>query len=199
VNLVLREAVQIKEGDALDERSRALRFEDLVMPHMDAGYNLARWLTRSDQDADDVLQDACIKAFRFVEQCRGENPRAWFLTIVRNAAFSWLRNNRHPELIVTVGEDGELADLTDIAADPNTPETIILEGEARQSMDEAIRNLPPSHREVLILREQEEMSYKQIAEVTGVPIGTVMSRLARARSSIAKALGLASTPALVGN
>jgi RNA polymerase sigma-70 factor (ECF subfamily) len=116
------------------------------------------------------------------------------LTIVRNAAFSWLRTSKLPELIVTVDENGNPLDLTSLAAAPDTPETIILEEEARCSMDQAIHTLPASYREVLILREQEEMSYKEIAEVTGMPIGTVMSRLARARASLARALGLAPLP-----
>lgn len=171
----------------------------LVMPHLDAGYNLARWLMRSDQNVDDVLQEACIKAFRFIEQCRGENPKGWFLTIVRNAAFSWLQTNKLPELIIATDENGNPLDLTALAADPNTPETIMLEGEALRSMEAAIRALPPASREVLILREQEEMSYKEIAEVTGLPIGTVMSRLARARASIARAVGVAPMTSLAAD
>jgi RNA polymerase sigma-70 factor (ECF subfamily) len=182
-----------------EEELRTQRFRMLVMPHLDAGYNLARWLTRSEQDADDVLQEASIKAFRFVEQCRGENPKAWFLAIVRNAAFSWLRNNKLPELITTTDDDGNPLDLTALAADPDTPETIMLEDEARRGMDQAIAALPAVYREVLILREQEEMSYKEIAEVTGMPIGTVMSRLARARAGLAKAVGVALVPALAAD
>jgi RNA polymerase sigma factor (sigma-70 family) len=168
----------------------------LVLPHLDAGYNLARWLMRSDQDADDVLQEASIKAFRFIQQCRGDNPKGWFLTIVRNAAFSWLRSNRVPEVIVAVDEDDTPSDLAALAADPHTPETLMLEDEARRGMDDAIRALPAAYREVLILREHEEMSYKEIAEVTGTPIGTVMSRLARARMALAKAVGVAPVPVL---
>jgi RNA polymerase sigma-70 factor (ECF subfamily) len=162
------------------------RFESLVMPHLDAAYNLARWLTRSDADADDVVQEACLKAFRFVDQCRAENPRGWFLAIVRNAAYSWLRNKRPQELVIQVGADDELAEL---AADPATPESLALDGEAIRRLDEAIGRLPVPFREVVVLREQEELSYKEIAELTGMPIGTVMSRLARGRSLLAKALG----------
>ena len=161
------------------------------MPHLDSGYNLARWLTRSNGDADDVLQEASIRAFRFIDQCRGDNPKGWFLTIVRNAAFSWLRSNRLAELIVSADENGNPPDLAALAADPDTPESLMLESEARRDMDAAIRALPPAHREVLILREQEEMSYRDIAEITGMPIGTVMSRLARARATLARAVGAA--------
>jgi RNA polymerase sigma factor (sigma-70 family) len=162
------------------------RFETLVMPHLDAAYNLARWLTRSETDAEDVVQEACIKAFRFVDQCRADNPRAWFLAIVRNAAYSWLRNKRPQELVLSVGAEGELAEL---AADPATPESLALDGEATRRLDEAIGRLPVPFREVVILREQEELSYKEIAELTGMPIGTVMSRLARGRAMLAKGLG----------
>jgi RNA polymerase sigma-70 factor (ECF subfamily) len=175
----------------LTESSRAgaaptRRFETLVMPHLDAAYNLARWLTRSEPDAEDVVQEASIKAFRFIDQCRADNPRAWFLAIVRNAAYSWLRNKRPQELVLPVGTDNELADL---AVDPSTPESVVLDEEATRRLEAAIVKLPVPFREVVILREQEELSYKEIAELTGMPIGTVMSRLARGRALLAKSLG----------
>jgi RNA polymerase sigma-70 factor (ECF subfamily) len=164
------------------------RFELLVMPHLDAAYNLARWLTRSDADAEDVVQEACLKAFRFLDQCRAEEAKGWFLAITRNAAYSWLRNKRPRELVLPVGAEGELAEL---AADPATPESLILDGEMTRRLEEAIGGLPVPFREVVILREQEELSYKEIADLTGVPIGTVMSRLARGRALLAKSLGRA--------
>ena len=162
------------------------RFETLVMPHLDAAYNLARWLTRSDADADDVVQEASLKAFRFLDQCRAEDARGWFLAITRNAAYSWLRNKRPQELVISGGEEGEPAEL---AADPATPESLALDGEATRRLEEAIGGLPVPFREVVILREQEELSYKEIAELMGVPICTVMSRLARGRALVARALG----------
>ena len=162
------------------------RFETLVMPHIDAAYNLARWLTRSDADAEDVVQEACLKAFRFLGQCRAEDAKGWFLAITRNAAYSWLRNKRPQELVLSVGAEGELAEL---AADPATPESLMLDGELTSRLEEAIGRLPVPFREVVILREQEELSYKEIAALTAVPIGTVMSRLARGRALLAKALG----------
>jgi RNA polymerase sigma factor (sigma-70 family) len=168
------------------EASRSRRFELLIVPHLDAAYNLARWLTRANHDAEDVVQEAAIKAFRFFDQCRADDPRAWFLTIVRNAAYSWLRNRRPQELLESVGAEDGYADL---AADPATPESVALDQEATRVLNEAIENLPVPYREVVILREQEEFSYKQIAELTGAPIGTVMSRLARGRALLAKALG----------
>lgn len=171
--------------DSLDEVSRARRFEMMVVPHLAAGHKLARWLTRSDIDAEDVLQDATVRAFRFIEQCHGENPRGWFLTIVRNAAFSWLRRNRLPDLIVAVDENGQSMDLAALAADPDTPETIMLEDEARRRRQAAIEALPTAYHQMVILREHQGLSYKDIAKATGTPLGTVMSRLARARAALA--------------
>ena len=164
------------------------RFETLVMPHLDAAYNLARWLVRSEADADDVLQEASLKAYRFLEQCRAEDAKGWFLAITRNAAYSWLRNKRPQELVLSVGAEGELAEL---AADPATPESLILDGEINRRLEEAIGALPVPFREVVVLREQEELSYKEIAALMGVPIGTVMSRLARGRALLARGLGRA--------
>lgn len=169
-----------------DAAARRHSFESLVMPHLDAAYNLARWLTRNDADAEDVVQDASIKAFRFLHQCKAEDARGWFLTIVRNAAYTWLRNKRPQELVVSLGGDGDLADL---AVDPETPESRYIDQQTSRRLNEAIEKLPIVYREVVILREQEELSYKAMAEVIGVPIGTIMSRLARGRVLLAKALG----------
>jgi RNA polymerase sigma-70 factor (ECF subfamily) len=162
------------------------RFESLVMPHLDAAYNLARWLTRNDADAEDVVQEASIKAFRFIDQCRAEDARGWFLTIVRNATYTWLRNKRPQELVISMGGDGDLAEL---AVDPSTPESNYSDQQTSRRLNSAIEKLPIVFREVVILREQEELSYKEIAELVGVPMGTVMSRLARGRAMLAKALG----------
>ena len=164
----------------------ARRFDTLVMPHLDAAYNLARWLVRNDSDAEDVVQEASLKAFRFLDQCRAEEAKGWFLAIVRNAAYSFLRNKRPQELVLSVGPEGDLAEL---AADPATPESLVLDGEATRRLDAAIGGLPVPFREVVILREQEELSYREIAALTGVPVGTVMSRLARGRALLAKTLG----------
>ena len=156
------------------------------MPHLDAAYNLARWLTRRDADAEDVVQEASIRAFRFLDQCRAEDARGWFLTIVRNSAYTWLRNRRPQELVIAIGDDGDLADL---AVDPATPESDYIDKQTLERLNGAIEKLPIVFREVLILREQEELSYKEIASLVGAPIGTVMSRLARGRALLAKALG----------
>jgi RNA polymerase sigma-70 factor (ECF subfamily) len=153
------------------------RFDQWVLPHLDAGYNLARWLARDPHDAQDVVQEACLRALKYADSLRPDGSRSWFLTIVRHAFYDWQRRNR-PQEVVHEG-DALLAALADPgAADP--------EGEAMRKDDarllaQALARLPVSLREVLILREMEELSYKEIARVVGVPVGTVMSRLARAR------------------
>jgi RNA polymerase sigma-70 factor (ECF subfamily) len=158
---------------------RRAKFEQLVLPHMDAAYNLARWLTRNDHDARDVTQEAALRAFRFLDGLRGE-ARPWFLTLVRNACMTWLKTNR----------PAELAPLDSAAepADPDTPETLAFRALDRRMLNEALAALPAQFREALILRELEDLPYKDIAQVTGVPIGTVMSRLARARRLLADSL-----------
>jgi RNA polymerase sigma-70 factor (ECF subfamily) len=163
---------------------RRARFEQQILPHMDAAYNLARWLTRNDQDARDVTQEAALRAYRFLDGARGERDgdlRPWFLTLVRNAAMTWLKTNRPGEL---AGADG----AEDVLTDPETPETLAFRALDRRMLNEALAALPAHFREALILRELEDLAYKDIARITGVPIGTVMSRLARARRLLADSL-----------
>jgi RNA polymerase sigma factor (sigma-70 family) len=152
------------------------RFEELVLPHVDAAYNLARWLTRDVHDAEDVVQDACVRALKYVGSVHGGDARAWFLTIVRHAFYDWLGRNRPAELAYDDGTGIDAA--VDHAADPEA--SAIRNGEMR-ALAGAVAALPLQYREVLILRELEELSYKEIARVVDIPIGTVMSRLARAR------------------
>ena len=146
------------------------------MPHFDAAFSLARFLMRNDHDAEDVTQEACLRAFRFYESFRGGKSRAWFLSIVRHTAFTALRRNRNHESDVAFDEELHTAELP--ATNP---------GEAldrdfdQQTVRHAIEELPPEFREAITLRELEDCSYKEIADIAGVPIGTVMSRLARAR------------------
>jgi RNA polymerase sigma-70 factor (ECF subfamily) len=156
----------------------ASRFEQLVLPHLDAAYNLARWLTRNANDAEDVVQDACERAIKYIDGFRGGEPKAWFLAIVRHTGYDWIRRNRPTELI----PDG--ADALESAVDTAqaTPEQVALRHASGAALAEAIATLPLGFREVLILREIEEMSYREIARVVDIPIGTVMSRLARARA-----------------
>jgi len=157
--------------------SDASRFAELCLPHLDSAYNLARWLTRDTQDAQDVVQDACVRALKYVGSLHGNDGRAWFLTIVRNAFYDWLRRNRPAEVVH--GDDDAIDRAVD-HANPDPEQAAVRLSEVRV-LSEAIAALPLQFREVLILREFEDMSYKEIARVAGIPVGTVMSRLARAR------------------
>jgi RNA polymerase sigma-70 factor (ECF subfamily) len=147
------------------------------MPHLNAGYNLARWLARDANDAEDVVQDACIRAMRYIDSMNRGDARAWFLTIVRHAFYDWCQRNRPAEI---TRDD----DAVDMAVDPSAvdPEQTMLRRAESKALAEAVADLPLAFREVLILREMEELSYKEIARVVDIPIGTVMSRLARARA-----------------
>jgi RNA polymerase sigma-70 factor (ECF subfamily) len=161
------------------------RFEQQVMPHIDAAYNLARWLTRNEHDAEDVVQEAMLRAYRFFGGLRGQ-PRPWLLAIVRNACFTWLRNNRPAELAAPDDREQE--------SDSPGPEALVASELNRQRINDAIAALPLMFREVLVLRELEELSYRDIARIAEVPIGTVMSRLARGRRLLAESLRAASAP-----
>jgi RNA polymerase sigma-70 factor (ECF subfamily) len=159
------------------------RFEQQVLPHIDAAFNLARWLTRNDHDAEDVVQDAMLRAYRYFESLRGE-ARPWLLAIVRNACFSWIQRNRPAE--VASGLDEEAAEVA--AAPADGPEALLARELDRRMLNKAIAALPLQFREVLILRELEDLSYREIARIANVPIGTVMSRLARARRLLAESV-----------
>jgi RNA polymerase sigma-70 factor, ECF subfamily len=154
------------------------RFSELVMPHLDASYNLARWLTRDADDAEDVVQDACLRAMKYVGSLHGTDARAWFLTIVRHAFYDWCRRNRPVEI---AHDDGAAMDAA-IANPAMGPEQLAMRGAESRALADALAALPLQFREVIVLRELEELSYKQIARVVEIPIGTVMSRLARGRS-----------------
>jgi RNA polymerase sigma-70 factor (ECF subfamily) len=160
------------------------RFEQVVLPHLDAAYNLARWLTRNDQDAQDVTQEAFLRAFRFFDGYQGGNLRAWLLTIVRNTCYSWLHQNRPPETAVEFDEEIHSGE-TPGGADP---EIQVLASADKETLRRALEELPGIFREVLVLREIEGMSYKEIADVASVSMGTVMSRLARARTRLRQSL-----------
>ncbi len=153
------------------------RFEDLVLPHLDAGYNLARWLTHDANDAEDVVQDACVRALKYVGTLRDIEARVWFLTIVRHACYDWFGRNRPAEI---AHDDGSAIDTAiDYAA--IDPELSALRNAESRLLADAVAELPLVYREVLILRELEELSYKEISRIADIPMGTVMSRLARAR------------------
>ena len=158
-------------------------FEETVLPHLDAAYNLARWLTRDERDAEDVVQEAFLRALRHFHTFNGGDARPWLLAIVRNTYYTWRRHNRLP------GEETVLEeDKHHVADEAPDPETLLLRETDRQLLRNALRQLPKEFLEVIVLREFEELSYKQIAEVVQIPCGTVMSRLARARKRLLQVL-----------
>jgi len=156
-------------------------FDTVVVPHMRAAYNLARWLTGNDSDAEDVVQEAYLRAFRFSDTYRGGDGRAWLLAIVRNTCYTWMEQNRKPSLMLP----DDMAELDD---SQSNPETVLLRNIDSGLLRSAIEALPPEFREAIVLRELEGLSYKEMSAVTAVPLGTVMSRLARARTRLLKAL-----------
>jgi RNA polymerase sigma factor (sigma-70 family) len=164
----------------------AQRFEKLVLPHMNSAFNVARWLTRNDQDAQDVVQEAYLRAFRFFDTFRGEDARAWLLAIVRNTFYTWYQQEHAAD--TTIFEE-ELHSLETCGADrDDSPEAMLVRNENVQQVHKALRSLRLDYREVVVLRELEELSYKEIASIVGIPIGTVMSRLARGRQQLAALL-----------
>ena len=173
----------------MDDPERAALFEQIVLPHLDAAYNLARWLAGNDHDAQDVAQEASLRAFKYFGSFRGENARAWLLSIVRNSFHTWLRKNRSPEKTVQI--DDEALDIEDSSGNAQTVNPNFADADA---VRRAIAELPLEFREIVILREMEGFSYKEIAELAEVPIGTVMSRLARARKLLQKSLTAAFSP-----
>lgn len=169
------------------DSSELERFEAVVLPHLDPAYTLARYLTRNTQDAEDVVQEAALRAFRHFAGFRGaagREARAWLLTIVRNAAFS-LRKRHRADTLTTEFDD----ELHSEGASVEEPGAALERESGREALRRALDTLGPEYREVIVLRELEELSYKEISDVTGVPVGTVMSRLSRARRRLAAALG----------
>src|SRR5262245_15031188 len=155
----------------------------MILPHLDAAYNLARWLTRNEQDAQDIVQEAFLRAFKFFDGFRGGDARAWLLTTVRNTCYTWLEQNRRSEQVTAFDEaihsgEGETMD----------PSAVALRSGDVSLLKESLEKLPQEFREIIVLRDLEEFSYKQIADATNVPLGTVMSRLARARTRLKQIL-----------
>jgi RNA polymerase sigma factor (sigma-70 family) len=166
------------------------RFTSVVLPHLDAAYNLAHWLTGNRTDAEDVVQEASLRAFRAIRGFAGSSARGWVLSIVRNTAYSWLRKNR-PTAVVAVEdlEAVEIALAKQGELDAGTPEAALIAQTDAKQLRAAIAALPTPFRETLVLRDIEGLDYREIAEATEVPIGTVMSRLARARGRLIAAVG----------
>ena len=170
-----------------DDRRR--RFELLALPHLDAAYNLARWLAGNTTDAEDVVQDAYLRAYRYFDAFQGGNFRVWLLTIVRNAFITWVKENRSSRMVFAADAPVDEAAHTDQVmwiSPSRDPEALLLESIDSQTLSRLMEQLPAEYREVLLLREVEDLAYKEIATVTGVPIGTVMSRLSRARLNLRK-------------
>ena len=163
----------------MSEQSKAGRFEELALPHLAAAYNLARWLVRNEHDAEDLVQEAYLRAFKSFGGYYGGNSRSWLLTIVRNTCYTWLQKNR--VLHVTESLDDNLDELGLDFADP---EMLLLQSVDAQIVRQALTELPVEFREVVVLREMEGFSYKEIADVVDLPLGTVMSRLARGRKRL---------------
>jgi RNA polymerase sigma factor (sigma-70 family) len=166
----------------------AQRFEELVLPQLAAAYNIARWLTRSDSAAQDVVQESCVRALGAVARFAGGNARAWLLAIVRHESYRWLKQRAGERWVglddeTALGEDGEAR-----LSHWETPEDFVSRTQDQARLTRALETLPAPYREVIVLRDLEDMSYKEVAQVTGVPLGTVMSRLARGRELLRRTL-----------
>lgn len=167
------------------------RFQAFLLPHIDSAFNLARWLARNDHDAEDIVQEAYLRAFRFFDSFRGEDGRPWLLGIVRNTFHTWYQQNRPQRESTEFDEELHAAEAAAYLAgdaSQDNPEAQLLRKESRRRVHAALGALPVEFREVLVMRELEDLSYKEIAGIVGIPIGTVMSRLARGRKQLAQVL-----------
>jgi RNA polymerase sigma-70 factor, ECF subfamily len=181
------------KGLAMTDDESWRRFERLALPHLDAAYNLARWLTHNDHDAQDVVQEASLRAMRYIGGLRGDSARAWLLQIVRHTCYSWLAENRPAER-THFDDDDAWQEIAGAAAEE--PQAMALRNADRAQINQAIAALPIPYREVLILRELEDFSYNDIARIADIPVGTVMSRLSRARGLLRRALNPDTRPML---
>jgi RNA polymerase sigma factor (sigma-70 family) len=172
------------EGTPLQGPDEREQFERALLPHLDAAYNLARWLTRDDHDAEDLVQASYLRALRFFGGYHGSNNRAWLLTIVRNTCYTWLKQNRARGTARPFDEE-----IHGAGPESMDPERQLLREDQKQSVRRAVEELPVDLREVIVLREMEGLSYKEIAAIAEIPQGTVMSRLARARERLRQRLG----------
>ncbi len=171
--------VKKREEQGASEEHELRSFEETMLPHMDAAHNLARWLLRNEQDAQDVVQEAFLRAFKSFGGFHGSNGRAWLLTIVRNTSYTLLKKNRVADLTTPFDEEIHVSGHESVS-----PATILEHSENAELIKEAMDELPAEFREILALRHQEGLSYKEIADIAQIPPGTVMSRLARARAKL---------------
>ena len=165
------------------EKDKLTQFDQSILPHMNAAYNLARWLTRNEHDAEDMVQEAYLRAFKFFNTFHGLDGRTWLLSIVRNVCYTWLQQNRAQELTTMFDEETH-----SVNGDTSNPATLMLQSDDQQIVRQAVEELPVEFREVVVLRDLEGFSYNEIAEVAKIPLGTVMSRLARARERLKQLL-----------
>ncbi len=166
----------------MSDAGKLSRFESVVLVHLDAAYNLARWITRDSAGADDAVQEACLRAFRFFDSLQGPSPKAWLMAIVRNACLDWLKDQR------SRGADEAYDEAVHTERVVESPESTVARASDARWLHEGLARLPREQREVIVLRELEELSYKEISAIVGVPIGTVMSRLSRGRELLQQRL-----------
>lgn len=171
--------------------TREERFQAMVLPHLDSAFNLARWLTRSSQEAEDIVQEAYLRAFKFFDGFHGEDGRAWLLGIVRNTFYTWYQQNKAQSRNTQFDEDLHGVHLEDADTHEHNPEAQLIQKDNRRELQQALEALSVEFREVIVMRELEDLSYKQIAGIVGIPIGTVMSRLGRGRKQLAEILAAA--------
>ncbi len=172
---------------ATADPTRTRRFEQMALPHLDAAYTLARWLTGSDADAQDIVQDAYLRAFKYFDGFAGGDARAWMLAIVRNTCWSWLGRNRPREVVTLEDDAAQAAEIEAALAAQDDPESALIARADETMLRHLLAELPAPFREVIVLREIEELSYQEIATIAAIPVGTVMSRLARARRKLQRA------------
>lgn len=171
------------EDRSLSDQSKVVRFEEIALPHLGAAYNLARWLVHNEHDAEDIVQESYLRALKFFSGYYGGDARTWLLTIVRNTCYTWLQKNRLLRLADPIEDK-----LDELGMDFLDPEVLLLQHLDSQTVRNALQELPVEFREVVVLREMEGLSYKEIANVVDIPIGTVMSRLKRGRERLHKLL-----------
>ena len=180
------------DGKRVQSDIKQARFEREMLPHLDAAYNLARWLLRGGEDAEDVAQEAFLRALKYFDGFRGQNAKAWLLSIVRNTCYSWIKDRMKTESM-TEDEEGHLDPEHESALEAAghslaAPDARLIQDADRRLLNEGLQALPTDYREILVLRELEQLGYKEISEVVGIPIGTVMSRLSRARALLRQRL-----------
>ncbi len=174
----------------MNDSTKKQRFQAAVMPHINSAFNLARWLTHGHADAEDIVQEAYLRAFKFFDGFHGEDGRVWLLCIVRNTFYTWYQQNKvqsqHTQFEEELHSSNEESDILDDA----NPERILIQKDSQRLLQQAMRELPIEFREVMVMRELEDLSYKQIAEIIQIPMGTVMSRLGRGRKQLAAILAV---------